>query len=317
MIWKSKKILITWWNWFIWANLTRKLVDDWFENIFLILREWSNFWRLNWILDEVNIIYWTLDNQDFIYKCVDEIKPDIIYHLAAAWAYIWRDSRWISNLFQTNVLWTINLLNACKEVWFDYFVNTWSNSEYWEKDHPMLESDMLEPNNDYWVTKASWTLYCSYIWKKFELPIYTLRLFAVYWYFEDKSRLIPSLMLNYINNIAPNLSKPDSVRDFIFIEDVISYYLNIDKINWDFWWIYNIWSWVQYSIWDMANFVKNIANSNINPTYWNVSLKQKEPKIWVSNMNKTNQTFWLRNTEIKEWLKKSYSRFSDNFNLYE
>jgi hypothetical protein len=38
-------------------------------------------------------------------------------------------------------------------------------------------------------------------------------------------------MLKYINKEAPNLSKPDSVRDFIFIEDVINYYLNIDKVK--------------------------------------------------------------------------------------
>lgn len=101
-------------------------------------------------------------------------------------------------LIETNIVGTINLINACKEVGFDYFINTGSNSEYGEKDHSMKESDLLEPNNEYGITKAAATMYCSYMGKKEQLPIYTFRLFAVYGYFEDTTRLIPSVMVSYI-----------------------------------------------------------------------------------------------------------------------
>jgi nucleoside-diphosphate-sugar epimerase len=81
------------------------------------------------------------------------------------------------------------------------------------------------------VTKSSATLYASYVGKKFDLPIYTFRPFAVYGYYEDKTRLIPSLMVNYAQGIPPQLSKPDSVRDYIFVGDVVDYYMNIDRIK--------------------------------------------------------------------------------------
>jgi len=63
----------------------------------------------------------------------------------------------------------------------------------------MNENDVLEPNNDYGITKAAATLYCSYIGNKEELPIYTFRLFSVYGYCEERRRLIPTLILNYLN----------------------------------------------------------------------------------------------------------------------
>jgi len=44
----------------------------------------------------------------------------------------------------------------------------------------MDEKNLLEPNNDYGFTKASAALYCSYIGKKEQLPIYTFRLFSPY-----------------------------------------------------------------------------------------------------------------------------------------
>lgn len=317
MIWKNKRILITWWNGFVWANLVRRLVNLWYQNISLILREWSNFWRINDILDNVSVKYWSLTDKEFLEKIVKEIKPEIIYHLAAAWAYIWRDWKWVSDLFTTNVLWTINLLNVCKDIWFEYFVNTWSSSEYWIKNHPIKEDDLLEPSNEYWISKASATMYCSFIWKKFSLPIYTFRIFSAFWPYEDKSRLIPSLMLKYINNEAPELSTPNSVRDFIFIDDIVNYYLNIDLIDGEFWWIFNLWTWHQHSIWEIVEMVRKISKSDINPKYWVISIKQDEPNIREADITKTSNSFKIKTTDTYEWLILSYHWYLENKALYQ
>lgn len=314
---KDKRILITWANGFIWANLLRRLVNEWFKNIFLILRESSDTRRIHDIIDKVTINHVSLLDIEWLDVFIQDTKPEIIYHLAAAGAYIGRDGRWIRDLFEVNVMGTINLINACQKVWFDYFVNTGSNSEYGQKDHPMHETDMLEPNNDYGVTKAAATLYASYIWKKYELPIYTFRLFAVYGYYEDKTRLIPSLMLNYIKWISPSLSKPDSVRDYIFVEDVVDYYLNIWKISWNFGWIYNIGNGKQYSIAEVVETIKNVANSSIDPTYGWVTVKQNEPRYRLSDNTKTKNDFWLSCTSLGIGLKKSFEWYQNNQYLYD
>ncbi len=317
MISKDKKILITWGNWFIWANLVRKLVELWYTNVFLILRETSNLWRINDVINKIHIKYWTLTDKNSVEQIINEVKPEVIYHLAAAWAYIWRDGKWVNDLFTTNILWTINLLNACKEIWFENFVNTWSSSEYWIKDHPINENELLEPNNEYWISKASATMYCSYIWKKFQLPIYTFRIFSAFWPYEDKSRLIPSLMLKYINNESPNLSNPNSVRDYIFVDDIINYYLNIDQINWNFWEIFNLANWKQHTIWEMVDMVKKIANSNKEPNYGTTSIKQDEPKIWEANMSKTKANFNVSTISVESGLKVTFDWFVNNKHLYD
>lgn len=317
MISKNKTILITWWNGFVWANLVRKLVELWYCNIFLILRESSNLWRINDIIDKVHIKYWTLTDQNSVEQIVKEVRPEIIYHLAAAWAYIWRDGKWVNDLFTTNILWTINLLNACKDIWFEYFVNTWSSSEYWIKNRPINENELLEPNNEYWISKASATMYCSFIWKKFQLPIYTFRIFSAFWPYEDQSRLIPSLMLKYINNESPNLSNPNSVRDYIYVEDIVNYYLNIDEVEWTYWEVFNLASWKQHNIWEMVNMVKEISNSDKVPNYWATSVKQDEPKLWEADMNKTKTCFDIQTTSVYDGLKITYNRFKENKNLYD
>lgn len=316
MISEKKRILITWWNGFVWANLVRKLVNLGYQNIFLILREWSNFWRISDILNRVTVKYCSLTDKEFLEKTINEIRPEVIYHLAAAWAYIWRDWKWVSDLFTTNVLWTINLLNACKDIWFEYFVNTWSSSEYWIKNHPIKEDEILEPNNEYWISKASAAMYCSFVGKKFSLPIYTFRIFSAFWPYEDKSRLIPSLMLKYINDETPDLSTPNSVRDFIFVDDIVNYYLNIDSVDGEFWWIFNLWTWHQHSIWKIVEMVKKISESEINPNYWTTSIKQDEPKIWEADITKLTNHISINQIGIVNWLKKTYQWFKENSYLY-
>lgn len=315
MIAKSDKILITWWSWFIWWNLVRRLVSLWFSEIYLILRKWSDIWRIRDVLGKVKIFYWSLIDEWFVKKCVSDIHPDVIYHLAANWVSWKEDS--VVDMFKDNVIWTINLVLACEHFWFKYFINTWTNSEYWEKDHPFIETDLLEPNSFYGISKASSTLFCSHVWKNHNLPIYTYRLFMVYWPYENIVRLIPTLMLDYINSRIPQLSKSSSVRDFIYVDDVVDYYLNVDKIEWDFGWIYNIWSWRQYSISDIVWFIKLICNSEINPCYWWVNAKWKESYMNMANTEKLDWMFNFKPRDIFEWLTDTYRRFIQHLSLYE
>lgn len=45
----------------------------------------------------------------------------------------------------------------------EIFVNTGSSSEYGQKDIPMKESDPIEPNNLYGISKAAATHYAVYL----------------------------------------------------------------------------------------------------------------------------------------------------------
>lgn len=316
MLDKNKRILITWATGFIWSNIVRKAVSEWFTNIHIFSRKNSNYFRINDILNKIHIHKVDFLDEIEVNTTIEEIKPEVIFHIAAAWTTVWKDPITIKELYDFNVLWTINLINACKKYWFEYFINTGSSSEYGQKDLPMNEKDLLEPNNDYGITKASAALYCSYIGKKEQLPIYTFRLFSVYGYFEEKRRLIPTLILNYLNWQNANLSNPNSIRDYIFIDDVVDCYLNIDKIKWDFWSIFNIWSWKQHKISEVVEIIKNILWSTINPNYWTINSIQFEPLVWVSNNNKMINTLKNNVTPIITWLEKTIQRFKINKDLY-
>ena len=149
MISKKSTILLTGATGFIGANILRKLIDLQYTNIHIIIRKQSNIRRIQDIIqnESIHIYYGDITDKLDIDAIIKNIKPEYIFHLAVWGSKIGRDIMTEEELIVNNLLWTKNLLDTCVEVWFKTFINTWSSSEYWEKNISMSEDDRLEPNN--------------------------------------------------------------------------------------------------------------------------------------------------------------------------
>src|SRR3989344_7983952 len=187
-----KKILITGGTGFVGSNFVHELLEAG-GDMHLIVRPESNFWRINDIKDKLKLHYVDLLDAAEMEKFIAELEPEVILHFATYGAYQSRQQD-IKLMIDTNLLGTINLVNAASKTKFDCFINTGSSSEYGEKDHPMKETDILEPNNLYGVTKAAATMYAQFMAKKMNLPMATIRLFSPYGYFEEEGRLMPNVV---------------------------------------------------------------------------------------------------------------------------
>jgi dolichol-phosphate mannosyltransferase len=105
------------------------------------------------------------------------------------------------------------------------FVNSGSSSEYGYKARAPRETEWLEPNSHYAVTKASATQYCRFVAQAQSVPLCTLRLYSVYGPYEEPSRLLPRLVVRGLVGELPPLVEPEIARDFVHVEDVTSAYL--------------------------------------------------------------------------------------------
>ncbi|MFH1968242.1 MAG: SDR family NAD(P)-dependent oxidoreductase, partial [bacterium] len=312
----NKKVLITGGAGFIGANFVYKFLDLGYK-VIVVEREEANFWRLDKIKDKINIHIADLRDYDKIEMLINEQKPDIILHFAAYGVFQAKQQD-IKETIGTNLLGTINLVNACSKIKFQCFINTGSTSEYGAKDEPMKEDNLLEANNLYGITKAASTMYCQYMAKKLNLPIITARLSAPYGYFEEKERLVPTIVKFCLENSQLNLSSPVFVRDFVFIEDIIGAYLTIIKnandVNGE---IFNVGTGVQITIDELVNIIKKITNSAIKPKYGQITPAQTEPKSWVADISKIKEKLnWQPKYSLKEGLVKNIEWFKNNINLY-
>lgn len=311
-----KRILITGGAGFIGANFAYKFLDLGYD-INLLEKQGVNLWRLEEIKEKIKIHYVDLRNYKALETFIIKLNPQIILHFATYGAYQAKQQD-INTTIDTNLLGTVNLVNASSKIKFECFINTGSNSEYGVKDKPMKETDLLEPNNLYGITKAATTMYCQDITRKLGLPIVTMRPFAVYGYFEEKERLIPTIIKSCLTNTELKLSSPKSVRDFVFIEDVIDAYLkaieNIQKVKGE---IFNIGSGIQSTIDEVVNIIKKINQSIIEPEYGEVKKAQYEPETWLADISKIkNMLNWQPKYNLKKGLEKNIEWFKKNLFLY-
>lgn len=312
----KKKVLITGGTGFVGSNFTRKFLENG-EEVHLIVRSKSDFWRLDSIKNLLNLHLINLADAEQTESFVRELQPQIILHFAAHPGYTGKPED-VEPTITTNVLGTVNLINACSKINFECFINTGSSSEYGVKDNPMKESDILEPNNLYGVTKATATLYGQLMARKFDLPIVNARLFSPFGYF-DRKRLIPAAICAYFRNSVLDLSTPHSMRDYIFIEDVFDAYLllikNIASIKGE---IFNIGSGKQYSSADVVAMIGKIFGASIKVRYGTIPIRQIEPKNWVADMTKIEQILRFKpKFSLEEGLKKTIDWLKNNQHFYE
>ena len=312
---KDNRVLITGGGGFIGANFARRFSELGYK--VYIVKQSTNIWRLIEIKRQIKIYYIDLRDYNRLESFILKIRPKIVLHFATYGAYPQKQQD-AKKIIDTNLTGTINLVNACKKIKFDCFINTGSSSEYGIKNKSMKETDLLEPNNLYGITKAAATMYCQYMSKKYDLPIVTLRLFSVYGYFEEKERLIPTIIKSCLENKKLKLSSANSVRDFIFIEDVIDAYLkainNIQKIQGE---ILNIGTGQQTEIAQVVELAKEITQSKVKPEYNQIKSVQIEPKSWVADISKAKKSLnWKPKFSLEEGLNRDIEWFKENISLY-
>ena len=307
--------LITGASGFIGSVLLRRLVEQ-KQEVHLILRKESKRWRIADLLDKVTIHYSDLSKVTELIEIVKKVKPNIIYHLATNGAYSYQKDA--NQIIETNILGTWNLLQACNTVDYDLFVNTGSSSEYGSKQFAMRETDIVEPNSYYAVTKCAQTLLCSHIAKQEHRPIVTIRPFSVYGPYEEPKRFVPTLMNALMFNQEMNLVAPETARDQIYVDDMVDAYLKIDELKNNPGEYFNIGTGVQSTIKEMVDTAVKVTQKNAQFKWGTMEGRSWDTNNWVADISKARQLLkWTPKINLEQGLKLTWNWFQKNYQLYD
>jgi nucleoside-diphosphate-sugar epimerase len=277
----AKRVILTGGTGFVRANLGRRLLEDGHE-VHLPVRPGSRRWRIESILSDLHVHEVDLADHEAVGRFAREVRPDWVFHLAAHGAYPFQAD--LRRMVETNIVGTINLLEACLACGFEAFVHTGSSSEYGFKDHAPSEAEGLDPNSDYAVTKASATLYCRHTARARDVYVPTLRLYSAYGPWEEPTRLLPTVILRGRDGRLPPLGEPRVARDFVHVDDVVeacclaaaSRGAENDPV-------YNVGTGVQTTLKEVVDLARGVMGVTEEPSWASMPSRRWDTEVWVSD----------------------------------
>lgn len=285
---KNKQVLVTGAAGFVGACLTRRLLDIGAE-VHILTRERSDRWRLHGVENQLHDHRVDLLDKEKLKRIVAEVRPRIVFHLAAHGGYPFQVDT--DRILQANLLGTANLIEALSGIDYECLVHAGSSSEYGLNRHPMFEEDVLEPISAYAVSKAASTLLCQALARTRDQPLITLRLFSVYGYYEEPSRMIPSVIDQCLRRVDPVLGPGTQVRDFVFVDDVLHLFLAVGLARPVRPEIVNVGSGIQRTVREVVEKIVAVSGAKVFPKWGALAVRPFEPTMWVANISKAKNLY--------------------------
>jgi len=212
---ENKKVLITGGFGFIGSHLCKRLIGQ--NADVVIISKYCDTFRLKDYLAEIKSYDLDIADAEGVQKVMDDEKTDYVFHLAA-YGVNAKDNDYMQAI-NTNIIGSINVLNALKKNGCRKFVNMGTSSEY--GDQESREDVALKPTNIYGSTKASSTIMLHQIARNSNIDIVTLRPFNIFGEGEEPHKLFCEVITKVLRNEKVELTECTQYRDYTHISNII------------------------------------------------------------------------------------------------
>lgn len=213
-----KNILLTGGTGFLGSSILKKLVVEDY-NVIVLIRKNSDLYRIKNIEGPFEL-FCIEDKSNNFPDLFHKYQIDTVIHTATEYG---RNSL-SSSIFNTNLIFPIQLIEEGLKSGLKYFINT---DSFFGKEEFKFSSYL----SDYTNSKK---YFLSYLFgHSQDLKVINMRLEHVFGEFDSENKFVTSVLHQLINNKKEILlTKASQKRDFIYVDDVVGAYLKVvDNIN--------------------------------------------------------------------------------------
>ncbi|MGG6264023.1 NAD-dependent epimerase/dehydratase family protein [Leptolyngbya sp. AN03gr2] len=284
----SKKVLVTGASGFIGRSLCQRLCHHQAQVFGVSRFPQESTGAVRWMQADVTSL-------EEMQRIIAQVKPDILFHLAAD-SSASRSLEAVRSTLQGNLVSTVNLLTLMAEMG-GRVVLAGSLEEPDQGEFPIASSP-------YAAAKWASSVYAQMFQELYQLSIVRARLFMVYGPGQmNFKKLIPYVTSALLNGEAPQLSSGQRLIDWIYIDDVVDGLIAAAQSSEDG--LFEFGSGTLTSITEVVHQLNRMINPSIQPMFGALSDRPME-QVRVANlaasMSKLN---WRPKVSLEEGLART------------
>jgi len=222
MDYRGKKVLVTGAGGFVGSHLTERLVAEG-ADIRVLLR-YNSQGRRGWLEESpaevqkrIQVIWGDLKDPEAVRQAVRGVQ--IVFHLGALIAIPFSYQN-PTDFFQTNVMGTLHVANACREFNVERLVHTSTSEVYGTAQQvPMTEEHPQTAQSPYSASKIGADRIVESFILSYDLPAVILRPFNTYGPRQSERAVIPTIVRQVLFDDRLKLGSLSPTRDFTFVGD--------------------------------------------------------------------------------------------------
>ena len=228
--WRSLRVLLTGAGGFIGSHLAQRLVHSGAKvRAFVHYNSRNDRGLLEYLSDDVqaalDVVLGDLTDATMVRRAV--VDCQVVLHLGALIAipYSYQAPR---HFIDTNVIGTLNVLQACMEEGVLKIVHTSTSETYGSARYtPMDEDHPLQGQSPYAASKIAADKLAESFYCSFNLPVATIRPFNTFGPRQSARAVIPTIMSQALAGDTIRLGALTPVRDFTFVEDTVAAFMKV------------------------------------------------------------------------------------------
>ena len=228
----NKRILVTGAGGFIGSHLTETLLENSAEVRAFVHYNSRNEWGFledlpKDIKSSVNVISSDLRDYHAVKQATKQV--DIVFHLGASIGIPY-SLAFPNDVVQTNVIGTLNILNASLENEVPKIIHTSTSEIYGSAQYiPIDEKHPLSPQSPYAASKIAADKFAEAYYRSYNLPVTILRPFNTYGPRQSLRAIIPTIITQIFEGRRVLVGNVEPRRDFTFVSDTVNGFIQLAK----------------------------------------------------------------------------------------
>ncbi len=256
-----------------------------------------------------------LTNFDLVRRTIGDYEIQQVYHMAAQSIVRICASDPLS-AYQTNVMGTVNLLEACRTVGqstVESILVSTSDKAFGHAPAPYNENTPLQPKFTYEATKACQDIVAQNYFHNYGVPTKVARCSNIYGPGDpNMSRLIPNTIRRVLSGEAPQIYKDVAgyIREFIYIDDVINAFKMITEKA-DPGEVFCVGGTIHLSVKELVERILDLCDSTLEIEYPERNVNFKEIETQYIDASKLLDLGWYMRWNLSSGLRKTIEYYKD------